>query len=88
MGIAYHHLAAEDLKILRETFKISEGKIGDYDRFLDGLKRGMIRFSSIIKDYAIGELSRDAITTIVKLHGYNYETVEDIVFMKKAKGHK
>jgi hypothetical protein len=42
-----------------------------------------------IGDYdRFGEMSKDAITTIVKLHGYNYETVEDIVFMKKAKGNK
>ena len=88
MEIKYYYLTKEDLKILRETFKIPEDRIGDYDRFLDGLQTGIRRFSTITKNYAIGAMSKDALTTIVKLHGYNYETVDDIVFYEKPKGKK
>ena len=85
MAKEYYYLTEEDMKILRETFKIPEERIGDYDRFFDGLQTGVRRLSTIIKNYGLCEMNKDALSTIVKLHGYNYETVEDMVFYEKPR---
>jgi hypothetical protein len=86
METTYFHLTEEDLKTLRETFKINEDKIGDYDRLLDGLKCGMVRLSRIKDNYGLGVMNEDALRTIAKLHGYNYETIMDIIFGLKKRG--
>jgi hypothetical protein len=81
----YFHLTEEDKKILKDTFKIPISQWGNYDRFLDGIWGGMDRESKIRDNYGLPPLNNDALYTIVKLHGYAFESIEDHIIYPKKK---
>ena len=85
MDETFFYLDEQDVKNLKVGFKIPTDKLGDYDRFLDGLKTGMVRRSRIVDNYGISDINEDALMTIVSKHGYDYLVVKDVIFSKKEK---